>query len=256
MHSGHFGALPAFIVLYAALYSAFGIASPFWPRFFEWRGLTAEQLGLLLGFGTISRLIAGPLVGRISDLLGTLRGVLAICAACAGSVALALLIAKGFWPLLAIHVAQAAALAPTTTLADALAVSAATRPAKGFEYGWVRGSASAAFVLGTLFAGQILSFGDLSSIVWMHAGMLACAVLCMRLVPGLEMRSPEAADDKTTLLGGVRRLFRLALFRRVVLVAALVSGSHAMHDAFAVIRWNEAGLGSGPISVVVDLRSR
>ena len=35
MHSSGLGVLPAFIVLYATLYAAFGIASPFWPRFFE-----------------------------------------------------------------------------------------------------------------------------------------------------------------------------------------------------------------------------
>jgi MFS transporter, PPP family, 3-phenylpropionic acid transporter len=31
-------------------------------------------------------------------------------------------------------------------------------------------------------------------------------------------------------------------FVRVTLVAALVLGSHAMYDSFAVIRWMEAGL--------------
>src|SRR5207244_1842443 len=40
-------------------------------------------------------------------------------------------------------------------------------------------------------------------------------------------------------------LFRLRQFRRVVLVAALILGSHAMHDNFAVIRWGAAGIGPG-----------
>ena len=250
MHSSGLGVLPAFIVLYATLYAAFGIASPFWPRFFEWRGLTAAQLGLLLGLGTIIRLIAGPFVGRIADLLGTLRAAFAICAACAASVALTLFIAKGFWPLLVIHMVQSATLAPTTTLADALALNAATRRANGFEYGWVRGSASVAFIAGTLVAGQVLSSAVLSSFVWMHAAMLACAAVATGLIPGLELGSPQAANDKVSVIGGVRRLFGMVLFRRVVLVAALVSGSHAMHDTFAVIRWNTAGLSFMPISIL------
>ena len=58
------GALPAFIVLYATMYAAFGATSPFWPRFFDSRGLTPGELGLLLGLGTLVRLVAGPLVGR------------------------------------------------------------------------------------------------------------------------------------------------------------------------------------------------
>jgi PPP family 3-phenylpropionic acid transporter len=34
----------------------------------------------------------------------------------------------------------------------------------------------------------------------------------------------------------------MAVFRRVMLVSALVLGSHAMHDTFAVIRWSAAGI--------------
>ena len=63
-------ALPAFLALYAAMHAAFGVASPFWPRYFEARGLTPEELGLLFGLGTAMRLIAGPLANRIADLLG------------------------------------------------------------------------------------------------------------------------------------------------------------------------------------------
>jgi MFS transporter, PPP family, 3-phenylpropionic acid transporter len=42
--------------------------------------------------------------------------------------------------------------------------------------------------------------------------------------------------------GGVRVLLRIARFRNLVIVAALILGSHAMHDAFAVIRWSAAGI--------------
>jgi PPP family 3-phenylpropionic acid transporter len=34
----------------------------------------------------------------------------------------------------------------------------------------------------------------------------------------------------------------MPVFRRVVLVAALILGSHAMHDTFAVIRWSAADI--------------
>ena len=37
-------------------------------------------------------------------------------------------------------------------------------------------------------------------------------------------------------------LLRLAVYRRVLIIAALVEGSHALHDAFSVIRWRSAGI--------------
>jgi PPP family 3-phenylpropionic acid transporter len=246
-----FGALPAFVVLYAAMYAAFGVASPFWPRFFEARGLTPEEIGLMFALGTAARLIAGPVANRIADLLGALRAVLAVCVALAVAAALGLIGTQGFWLLLAIHLAHAAALAPITTLADALALRASARPGSGFEYGWVRGAASAVFIAGTLVAGQVLGHVELTAIVWMHAALLAGALLGAALVPEPDTRDSRAADPLArSALGGVRELLALPAFRRVVLVAALIYGSHAMHDAFSVIRWTAAGIGTATSSVL------
>jgi PPP family 3-phenylpropionic acid transporter len=39
----------------------------------------------------------------------------------------------------------------------------------------------------------------------------------------------------------IRGLLRLRGFRLVLTIAALVLGSHALHDSFAMIRWKAAG---------------
>ena len=49
---------------------------------------------------------------------------------------------------------------------------------------------------------------------------------------------------------GMLGLLRIAAFRRVVLVSALVLGSHALHDTFAVIRWSGAGISPAMVSVL------
>jgi MFS transporter, PPP family, 3-phenylpropionic acid transporter len=244
-------ALRSFILLYVLMYAAFGVASPFWPRFFETRGMTPEQIGLLLGLGTMVRLIAGPVAGRIADRLQQLRGVLAATAALAACLAFGLLWVAGFWIFLIVRLCQEAALAPTTSLADALALGASkSRAASGerFEYGWVRGSASAAFVFGTMVAGQVIGWAQLTSIAWMHAVLLLGAAASALLLPAPHNR-PEAAPEPSSFRA-VRELMAIIVFRRVVLIAALVYGSHAMHDAFAVIRWNAAGISPLTISLL------
>jgi MFS transporter, PPP family, 3-phenylpropionic acid transporter len=84
--------------------------------------------------------------------------VLVGCLGLAAVVTLGYLPAQGFGPFLALSLGHAAALAPVTILADALALGAAVPPPgsgrRGFEYGWVRGTGSAAFISGTLLAGQ------------------------------------------------------------------------------------------------------
>jgi MFS transporter, PPP family, 3-phenylpropionic acid transporter len=245
--------LPAFIVLYGAMYSAFGVASPFWPLFFESRGLSPNQLGLLLALGTLARLLVGPLAGRIADRLGALRAVLAVCTALAVAAALSLLLGHGFSMLLAISICQAAALAPITTLADALAVNAAARRSAGrsFEYGWVRGAGSAAFVAGTLLAGQALAFeAELSIIVWIHAALLSGAIAAAALIPGISTDAAARPVEASVTVGALRELLSNRSFRVVIAVSALVFGSHAMHDAFAVIRWTNANISPATASLL------
>jgi MFS transporter, PPP family, 3-phenylpropionic acid transporter len=241
----------AYIVLYVALYAAFGVASPFWPKFFETRALTAQQIGLILGAAMLVRLAAGPLVGMLADLLGSLRLLLAICAALAAATAAAFLFASAFWLLFLIALVQAAALAPTTSIADALSVNAAKPEIAGklFEYGRLRGSGSAAFVLGTLIIGQLISQDDLTPIIWMNVALLAAAAGATALLPRVTVRT-EAHDGGRAVLAALHRLLKISRFRILILVSALVYGSHAMHDAFAVIRWSAAGIDTPIISVL------
>jgi PPP family 3-phenylpropionic acid transporter len=244
-------ALPRFVVLYALMYAAFGVSSPFLPAFFEARGLAPEQLGILFATGTAIRLVSGPLCGRLADLTQALRTVLAVCTALAALVALGLLPAAGFGSLLAISVLHAAALAPITILADALALGAATREGETrFEYGWVRGTGSAAFIAGTLVSGQVVGTWGLPSIIVLHAALLWAAAGAAGLVP--KLARPERVPDGIAPAppGGVLDLLRMPLFRRLMLVSALVLGSHAMHDAFAVIRWSAAGVRPAVASVL------
>jgi MFS transporter, PPP family, 3-phenylpropionic acid transporter len=242
--------LARFILLFSVMYAAFGVASPFLPQFLQTRGLTAEQIGILLAAGTAVRLLAGPAAGRLADRLAALRPVLSVCAVCAAAAALGYLPVAGFWLLLPVALLHAAALAPTTTLADALALASSVRPRHGFEYGWVRGCGSAAFILGSVLAGQAIGTLGLGVILWLQAGLLAAAACCALLVPDAASRSLPVADRQAASSTDVRALLALPSFRRLVLVAALVLGSHAMHDAFAVIRWSAAGISPATASIL------
>lgn len=236
----------AYIVVYVALYAAFGAASPFWPKFFQTRALAPQQIGLILAAAMLTRLVSGPLVAMLGDRLGSLRPVLAACAAVAASAAVALLWADTFWLLLVVALAQAAALAPTTSIADALSVNT-VRPrlaGRPFEYGWIRGAASAAFVLGTLIAGQLVSPADLTPVIWMNAAFLIAATGATALLPGQarSQRSPPFAVSE------MKALISLSQFRMMIIASALIYGSHAVHDVFAVIRWSDAGISNSTIS--------
>src|SRR5947209_20544118 len=145
-----------FLLLYAAMYAAFGLASPFTPALLHERGLNVASVGLFLGLGTAIRAISAPAAGRIADGFAALRPTLSACAALAGLASLLLLLPRHPALILAILFLYSVALAPVVPLSDALALGV-SRPGeqkRGFHYGWVRGTGSAAFILGALGGGQ------------------------------------------------------------------------------------------------------
>ncbi len=111
-------ALAPFLILFAALYAGFGVQSPYLPALLDDRGLRPEAIGMVLAAGTAVRLAAGPAAGRLADRLDAAKLVFAGCAAAAALMALLYLSAQGFWPLFAVGLLQAAALAPLAPLCD------------------------------------------------------------------------------------------------------------------------------------------
>ena len=206
----------------------------------------------MLAAAMVTRLLAGPTVGMLADRAGSLRFALAVCTALAAASAAALLWVHSFALLLFIAVLQAASLAPTTSLADALSVNAA-RPrlaGKEFEYGWIRGSASLAFIFGTLTAGQLISRTDVTPIIWMNLSFLVVAAASTALLPPVAPPSSPPLTRGSSVIGELGELLRIPRFRMMILVTSSVYGSHAMHDAFAVIWWSAAGIEPWTISIL------
>jgi MFS transporter, PPP family, 3-phenylpropionic acid transporter len=230
------------------MFASFGITAPFLPALLQQDGLSASGIGIVLAGGTGIRLLAGPLGGRIADRTGKPVAILVAYAASAAVIVLGYLPAYGLPLLMFVSVAHASALAPLTPIADALALGSA-RDKSGFEYGWVRGTGSAAFIVGTLVAGQSVTRFGLDSIIWSMAALLA-------VVSGLALRVPNRVAGTQARLsqaargGAIRTLLKISSFRRLMIVAALVGGSHALHDGFEVIRWRAAGLSPSQSSVL------
>ena len=256
--------LPRYLVFYATLFAAFGTASPFLPGLLQEYGLTPGQLGLVLAAGTAVRLVAGPLGGALADRTGRPRLLLAGLAALAAAVALAYQPARGVALLLTVSVVHAAVLAPLVPIADAMSLAASR--AHGFAYGWVRGAGSAAFIGGVMLSGAWVADAGLGVIIWLNAALLAAAAAAATLLPGrapswpapswpapsrpvLACRRARPAPAAAPFLS----LIRNPPFACLLAVAALIGGSHAMHDGFEVIRWRQAGLSARDCSLLWSL---
>jgi len=226
---------PSLIVLFTLLYASFGALSPFLPPLLQSRGLPPEAIGAVIGAGVIVRMAVTPALGRAAD------GRHAVCRALAGACLCSALVAALYAvpfagaALIALALAQAAALAPTAPFADACAVSAAARG--GFSYGRIRGFGSAAFILGSLGAGALAERLGAAAPALAQAALIALAALAA-------LRAPEPAQSGGAATPTLRwsDLFVNRAFLGAVTIAALALGSHALHDGFAMIYWAKAGI--------------
>jgi PPP family 3-phenylpropionic acid transporter len=192
------------------------------------------------------RILSAPVAGRLADVFDTFRLELALFSVVAAMASLLYLPTHHFWLLVLVTLTQAAVLAPLAPLADALALSwSRSKTCDGtgaFEYGWVRGFGSAAFIAGLLLAGQSASVWGLPSVLWLTAASLFATALSIQFVPDLAGRSNSITKKRKVFQRDWLTLVKEPVFIRMVLAAALVIGSHAMHDAFAIISWSEAGI--------------
>jgi hypothetical protein len=174
---------------------------------------------------------------RLADRLGKHRKTLTVLLAMAAAIAFGYGLSAGFAIFLLVSVAHASALAPIVPIADAMTLAAATGR---FQYGWVRGAASAAFVVGAVDAGQVVEATSLGGIAWMNGTILALAAVAA-------LRLPRNAPDRPVVQrqANVRALFAVPGFLPLMALAALVLSSHTLHEGFEVLRWEEGGIGPG-----------
>jgi MFS transporter, PPP family, 3-phenylpropionic acid transporter len=145
-------------------------------------------------------------------------------------------------------------LAPIVPISDALATTGArrseTEEGHRFEYGWLRAAGSGAFIAGTFLGGWGADRAGLPSIVWISGSFLVAGGVVALLLPGLGSGQTVSGTVRVSALHDFALLFQLPIYRRILIIAALVEGSHALNDTFAVIRWRSADIDLTTISIL------
>lgn len=224
-----------FALMFAAQFTAIGVMQPFLPLLFAARGAGPEAVGVLLAAASLTRLIAGPLGGRLADAIGDTRAVMAVGAAVAAVAALGFLVAQDFWSLLLVSVLLAIVMAPNIPLGDAMAGHAA-RARPGFDYSRVRSAGSLSFIVAAAVAGWVAERSGASAIAIVLSACFAASAVVACLLP-----RPVAPASRHDGAGGFLAVLRLPAFRRLLPVSALIQGSHVLYYGFGALHWQALG---------------
>lgn len=219
-----------------AHYSLVGLTTPFWPLYLAYRGMSPEQVGVLMALIPWARFGSNIGLSQALARLGDPR-TLMVRLSLALAIAYALFpTVSGFGSLLVLNLVVGTLFAPLSPLLDGLALAAARHGV--VDYGPVRMWGSVAFIVAASLGGVWLVAQSDAWILWGLVGACILLAAVSRWAPKFE--EPRARPGGSP--GGVLRLLRRRDLRWLMLSSALLHGSHAVHYAFGSQTWREGGI--------------
>lgn len=225
--------------LYAALFLTIGFQLPFWPVWLEYKGLTLQEIGIVLAAPVWIKVIFTPLIASSADHFGKRKAPLVLLALlCFGLFNLYFLV-DGFLEILALSLLIGIFFSSFTPLADNLVLTLSQ--SHQIDYARIRLWGSITFILASILGGYVLAGRSPDLIPALIVGSLFLLVLCSLLLPELE--KPLAQRTRR----GLRRLLRNPGFMGFLALAGLVQASHAVLYSSATLQWQSQGISDGAI---------
>lgn len=230
--------------LYGAYFGFAGVIAPYLPLYFQWRGLTAFEVGVLIAMGQAMRVFGPNLWGYLADHAERRTPILRATAV-ALLLAFALLLAPGgfgyvFSVMLMVNLFQTAQMPIAEALASA---SMFGRADAATRYGRLRVWGSTAFMLVVLAAGPYFDRYGIASAIWLGLALAALLVVVSWQVP--EVRPVEHSHERVS----VRQRLREPGVRWFLLSAGLMVFAHGALYAFLSIYLAQLGYSKTAIGV-------
>jgi len=222
-------------IFYGTLFGLIGTHLPFFTVWLRSIGIDAAWIGIIAAVPAVTRFTILPFITALAERRHALRGALVLTASV---TALGFALVGGQrTPVLVFlaYVITCAAWTPMLPLADAYALRGVVR--YGLNYGRLRLSGSAAFVVGALACGLLADVISPQRLIWV---IVALAALCTSASLVLQ-RMDKPASSRVGLQGS-GALLRDPGFLSIIAAAALIQGSHAAYYTFASITWQAHGL--------------
>ena len=247
MISGRIGLAVGVSGLFAGHFFGFGIFLPFFPLVLESNGLSAAEIGLVLGVGNLARIAASPVMTNLSDRSGR-RRLSVFVYSVLGSASVCLIFAgSGFWWAFVAVTGLLIFWAPIIPLADAYALDA--NRTMSLDYGRMRMWGSVAFVAANLAGGLLTG----SSTIWMLTAGIAASCVVTGLIamslPSASGSQPQTDDESAK----EKPPFGALWFWFAVFLFGLFQATHAAFYGFGTLYWQRLGIADLTIGIFWSL---
>jgi MFS transporter, PPP family, 3-phenylpropionic acid transporter len=224
-------------IFYGFLFLSIGVFVPFWPVWLQSQDLSAADIGLLLGSGTVLKIIGSPIIARLVDRSGARRRAIIILSLLSLMAVALFFVAKGYLALFAATVILAFFFSPLMPLSDNLTLLAAA--GGKVDYGRVRLWGSVSYAVAAVLGGIWLQGKSEDWILWLVFGTTALIFVSSLFLPKVATSAVKAKSDPPM---PILPLLRNRIFWLFLLGAGLAQGSHVMFYGFSTIHWQSVGI--------------
>ena len=222
---------------FLGFFFAYGVYLPFWALWFKGQGVSATDIGLLVGIGLATRCVANivltPRIHRAEHLMPALR---VITFAGLLFVGFHFFTGGSFWLMALATVLFNLCCGPIIPLSDSVANY--YNRLKLLDYGRARLWGSVAFIAGSTVVGYLSHLYGSDMILYTALAGFSIAIL-------FSLRStnpmPVTVHDAHTERPKLSHLLREWPVLKFLVLMSLIQGSHAAYYSFSSIYWKQAG---------------
>jgi PPP family 3-phenylpropionic acid transporter len=229
-------------LFYAAIFLVAGVSMPWFPIYLQSRGLSPDQIGLLLAVGMWVKPLANPLATRWADGSGQRRTPLVFFLIGAGAAYACFSIGDTFVAFLIAAVLASCFNSPILPLGDNLTMTAASE--RDLDYGRMRLWGSVTFIGAVYGAGWLLEGLSAWIILWLMVGGYWLTALVAAFLPDIRYPKPERQRRNPFAL------LKQPVFLIFIVAIGLNSASFAVLYGFGSIHWRAIGLDDSQIGLL------
>ncbi|WP_339633529.1 MFS transporter [uncultured Sneathiella sp.] len=227
---------------YVALFLIVGFQLPFWPVWLSFKGLTAEEIGIVLSAPIWAKIIFTPMIAALADYSGRRRAPLVIMSAICFGLFQFYFLADGFWQILILSISIGIFFSSFTALGDNLVLTL-SRTQK-IDYPRIRLWGSVSFIVAAFWGGQLLSGRSADFVPLMLSAAFLFLFLCCLMLPEVRIIRTETGRK------GLRRLLKNSNFMAFLVMAGLIQGSHAILYSSGTLQWQKQGIDDTTIGLL------
>ncbi len=220
-------------MFYVAYFAMVGITLPFFPVWLVSKGLTSEDIGIIIGVSTLMRVIFDPFIAHLADKWGVRQPIIIVLSLLALLFFLLYFISNTFSAILLVTIIFSSFWGATQPLAENLTMLS-TKIAN-FQYGRIRLWGSITFIFTAIIMGKMLIDYSPNMILLMIFGTVCFLLVVSIFLP--KLGSSRSLGKKFPIM----LLIRNKSFILIILAAALIQASHAVYYGFGTIHWQKAG---------------